>query len=54
MSDGDECTYSLFKMREQEHDAKQGLYADGDTPGVAVPFIGRLSYASAIRAGMSI
>lgn len=31
--------YSLFKMREQEHDAELGLQADGDTPGVTVPFI---------------
>ena len=39
VSEGDNDTYSLFKMREQEHDAKLGLYADGDTPGVTVPFI---------------
>lgn len=32
--------YSLFKMREQEHDAENGLIADGDTPGVTVSFIG--------------
>ena len=31
--------YSLFKMREQEHDAENGLIADGDTPGVTVSFI---------------
>lgn len=31
--------YSLFKMREQEHDAESGLIADGDTPGVTVSFI---------------
>lgn len=31
--------YSLFKMREQEHDAENGLVADGDTPGVTVSFI---------------
>ena len=31
--------YGLFKMREQEHDAEQGLMADGDQPGVTVPFI---------------
>ena len=30
---------SLFKMREQEYDAKQGRNADGDTPGVTVSFI---------------
>lgn len=31
--------YSLFKMREQEHDAEHGVMADGDQPGVTVPFI---------------
>lgn len=31
--------YSLVKLREQEHDAEQGLIADGDTPGVTVSFI---------------
>ena len=31
--------YSLFKMREQEHDAENGALADGDTPGVTVSFI---------------
>lgn len=31
--------YSLFKMREQEQDKKMGRVADGDTPGVTVPFI---------------
>ena len=30
---------SLFKMREQEYDAKLGRNADGDTPGVTVSFI---------------
>lgn len=30
---------SLLKLREQEHDLSQGLYADGDTPGVTVSFI---------------
>ena len=39
VAEGDDCTYSLFKMREQEYDAQQGLYADGDTPGVTVPFV---------------
>ena len=39
VSEGDEVTYSLFKMREQEYNAKMGLYADGDIPGVTVPFI---------------
>ncbi|MGN0977774.1 MAG: hypothetical protein ACI4PH_06940, partial [Faecousia sp.] len=36
-----DCGYicSLFKMREQEHDAEKGLIADGDTPGVTVSFI---------------
>ena len=32
-------TYSLFKMREQEFDAKLGRCADGDTPGVTISFI---------------
>lgn len=31
--------YSLYKMREQEHDAENGFIADGDTPGVTVSFI---------------
>lgn len=31
--------YSLFKMREQEYDAENGLIADADTPGVTVSFI---------------
>lgn len=31
--------YSLLKLREQEHDAQEGLPADGDTPGVTVSFI---------------
>lgn len=39
VSDGVDCTYSLFKMREQEYDAKLGRNADGDTPGVTIPFI---------------
>ena len=39
VSEGEDYTYSLFKMREQEYDAKLGLYADGDIPGVTVPFI---------------
>ena len=37
--EGEDYTYSLFKMREQEYDAKMGLYADGDIPGVTIPFI---------------
>ena len=36
---GGEYVYSLFKLREQEFDAKNGLIADGDTPGVTVSFI---------------
>ena len=32
-------TYSLLKLREQEHDAEDGLPADGDTPGVTISFI---------------
>lgn len=34
-----DCTYSLFKLREQEHDTEGGLPADGDTPGVTISFI---------------
>ena len=36
---GPDYVYSLFKMREQEYDAKAGLNADGDAPGVTIPFI---------------
>ena len=32
-------TYSLLKLREQEHDAKDGAPADGDTPGVTISFV---------------
>lgn len=32
-------TYSLLKLREQEHDAQEGAPADGDTPGVTISFI---------------
>ena len=39
VSDGVDCTYGLFKMREQEYDAKLGRNADGDTPGITIPFI---------------
>ena len=39
VSDGVDCAYSLFKMREQEYDAKVERNADGDTPGVTIPFI---------------
>ena len=31
--------YSLFKMREQESDAKNGGFADGDIPGATVSFV---------------
>ncbi len=34
-----DTVYSLLKLREQEHDLTQGLYADGDSPGVTVSFI---------------
>ena len=34
-----EYTYSLLKLREQEHDAEEGIAADGDTPGVTISFI---------------
>ena len=36
---GTDSTCGLFKMREQEYDAKQGRKADGDTPGVTVSFV---------------
>ena len=32
-------TYSLLKLREQEHDTGDGSPADGDTPGVTISFI---------------
>ena len=32
-------TYSLLKMREQEHDAESTSPADGDIPGVTISFI---------------
>lgn len=32
-------TYGLLKLREQEHDAQDGMPADGDTPGVTISFI---------------
>ena len=32
-------TYSLLKLREQEHDTEDGYPADGDTPGVTISFI---------------
>lgn len=34
-----EYTYSLLKLREQEHDTEDGSPADGDTPGVTISFI---------------
>jgi hypothetical protein len=34
-----EYTYSLVKLREQEHDMEEEEPADGDTPGVTVSFI---------------
>ena len=35
----EDYTYSLLKLREQEHDAQDGSPADGDTPGVTISFI---------------
>ena len=35
----DDFTYSLLKMREQEHDTEDGSPADGDTPGVTICFV---------------
>lgn len=37
--EGQDYIYSLFKMREQEHDRDLGMIGDGDTPGVTVSFI---------------
>ena len=37
--DDQDYTYSLLKLREQEHDAEDGSPADGDTPGVTISFI---------------
>ena len=34
-----DVTYSLLKLREQEHDAEDGSPADGDAPGVTICFI---------------
>ena len=31
--------YGLLKLREQEHDAESGSFADGDTPGVTISFV---------------
>ena len=36
---GGNHTYSLLKLREQEHDTEDGSPADGDTPGVTISFI---------------
>lgn len=38
-ADGGNHTYSLLKMREQEHDAEADAPADGDAPGVTISFI---------------
>ena len=38
--DKDDHVYGLLKMREQEHERKQGIHADGDTPGVTISFVG--------------
>ena len=35
----EDYTYSLLKLREQEHDTEDGAPADGDTPGVTISFI---------------
>ena len=37
--DGDDCTVSLLKLREQEFDRDKDIPADGDMPGVTVCFI---------------
>lgn len=37
--DGTGHTYSLLKLREQEHDAETGAPADGDAPGVTISFV---------------
>jgi hypothetical protein len=39
VADDNDYTYSLLKLREQEHDTEDGSPADGDTPGVTVSFI---------------
>ena len=36
---GAEHIYGLLKLREQEYDARDGVPADGDTPGVTISFI---------------
>lgn len=37
--DAADYTYSLFKLREQEHDTQDGSPSDGDMPGVTISFI---------------
>lgn len=39
VADGTGHTYSLLKLREQEHDAETGAPADGDAPGVTISFV---------------
>ena len=39
VTDENDDTYGLLKLREQEHDTEDGGPADGDTPGVTVSFI---------------
>ena len=39
VSDKLEHAYGLLKLREQEHDAQNGIFADGDTPGVTISFV---------------
>lgn len=39
LSQAGASVYGLFKMREQEYDAENGIVADGDAPGVTVSFI---------------
>ena len=36
---GDDYTYSLLKLREQEYDSEDGVPADGDAPGVTISFV---------------
>ena len=36
---GSDYVYSLVKLREQEHDAENGVFADGDIPGVTISFV---------------
>lgn len=39
VSNGEEYTYSLLKLREQEYDAEDSSPADRDNPGVTISFI---------------